>query len=122
MAVLSGWSALAVTLGLLFAWLAFCLRLLSAGRRIRAETLGQVAPSNPDFYQKLRCTFEYSRPGGGIFKAEDTVTFNSQIGNEPTQPVLYDPARPDRAILVNGLCLRMRAALDGRRRKGDGEN
>jgi hypothetical protein len=108
------------TLGYLVACLATGLFILSGGRRVRSVWSGQVPPASLNPYPQLSCTFEYRLPEGDIFTAEDTVTFNSQLDDEPTQPVLYDPARPDRAILLNGLCPRVEVAPDGAWEAGEG--
>ena len=120
MVVLSGSSAAAVSLGLLIAWLALGLLFLSQGRKMRAVQLGQVAPTSPDYHLELSCTFEYRLPLGEVVEARDTVIFNRRLGGEPTEPVLYDATRPERAILLNGLCPRVRVAPDGAWEAGEG--
>jgi hypothetical protein len=62
------------------------------------KSFAQLNP-NPS----LRCTFEFTLLGGQTIRAQDTATFSARLGDAPTEPVLYDPARPDRALLVEGL-------------------
>jgi hypothetical protein len=120
MVVLSNWSAVAAILGLLLAWLALCLLFLSQRRRMRAVQLGQVAPTSPDYHLELSCAFEYRPPLGEVVKARDTVIFNHRLVGGPTEPALYDATRPERAILLNGLCPRVRVAPDGAWEAGEG--
>jgi hypothetical protein len=120
MVVMSSWSAVAVILGSLLAWLTLCLLFLSQGRRVRAVQLGQVAPTSPDYHLELRCAFEYRLPRGNVVKAEDSVSFNSQLGDGPMEPVLYDATRPERAILLNGLRPQVRVGPGGTWEAGEG--
>jgi hypothetical protein len=120
MIALSSWSAVAAILGLVLAWLALGLLFLSQGRRMRAVQLGQVAPTSPDYHLELSCTFEYRPPLGEVVEVRDTVIFNRRLGVEPTEPVLYDATRPERAILLNGLCPRVRVTPDGEWDAGEG--
>jgi hypothetical protein len=118
--VLSGSSAVAVSLGLLIGWLALGLLILSQGRRVHSVLLGQIPPTGLASHLELRCDFEYRLPRGNVVKATDTVSFNSQLGDEPMEPVLYDATRPERANLLNGLCPQVRVGPGGTWEGGEG--
>jgi hypothetical protein len=38
-----------------------------------------------------------------VIETSDDVVMNDRLGARPTEPVLYDPADPRRALLPNGL-------------------
>jgi hypothetical protein len=90
------------------------------GRRMRSILSGRVSPASLEPNPEVRCTFEYRLPGGDIIRAEDSARFSCRLGDEPAEPVLYDLARPERAILLDGLSPRVRVAPDGAWEAGEG--
>ncbi len=64
--------------------------------------------------------FEAAGPGryrdassGQIVKTRDRAILTARLGDEPSEAVLYDPARPERALLLDGLSLPVRRTRAG---------
>jgi len=67
-----------------------------------------------DLRARAQCTIEYELPGRKKVRIKQTVTITPRLGTEATEPVLYDPAEPRRALLLNGLGLPTTVNLHGR--------
>jgi hypothetical protein len=57
----------------------------------------------PAPYPPVNCAFEFRPPDGAVVQARGAGRLAEVRGAEPPQPVLYDPARPTRALLLSGL-------------------
>jgi hypothetical protein len=98
--------------GFLVIWVAVMSFLLAGAKRLRAVAAGKS--SLEGLHARAQCTFEYRLPDHRTVKAKQTVTITSQLGAGTTEPALYDPARPVRAMLYNGLAVPASVDLSGR--------
>ena len=89
--------------GFLAVWLVVGFVFLWVGRHARAVASGQARPARLNRNPRIECTFEFRPPGGEVVRAQDTVTFHEGLGDSPTEPVLYDPESPGKALLFHGL-------------------
>jgi hypothetical protein len=79
------------------------------GRRATAELSGPGTPARNRLTPRVNCTFEFTLPDGRAVRGKDSVLFDKRFGTGPPETVLYDPTRPERALLVHslrpGVCL-----------------
>jgi hypothetical protein len=96
----------------LAAWIGFCRIVFhrsSGGLTPGVSGAGPPGVWNP----RLTCTFAFHRPDDRLVATSDDVVMNDRIGARPTEPVLYDPADPRRALLLNGLVPPVRIGPSG---------
>ncbi|MCY3023872.1 MAG: hypothetical protein NTW87_33250, partial [Planctomycetota bacterium] len=78
---------------------AFGSSMLWFARRMTSRAQGGDA-SLPE----ITCSFEFPI-GPRTIRATDRARLSQRLGDEPTEPVLYDPLNPERAFLLDGLSL-----------------
>jgi hypothetical protein len=66
-----------------------------------------------EFIPQVSCNFDVHLPDGQIIHGCDTSSLDTGQGATPPVPVLYDPARPQRARFVENLGPSMRVAPTG---------
>ncbi|MGD0090329.1 MAG: DUF3592 domain-containing protein [Planctomycetota bacterium] len=96
---IGGALAVVCILGFLALWLAMGTFMLSAGRRMKSlkQAVGASLP-------EATCRFEFP-VGARTIRATGLVRLTQRLGEQPTEPVLYDPLVPERAFLLHGLSL-----------------
>lgn len=72
-----------------------------------------VPPPTKDARLEVRWMFEFRSPAGDLVEARDTAIFSGSLGDEPTEPVLFDPRRPGHAVLLDGLSVPARPSPSG---------
>ncbi len=80
------------------------LRLLSEGRATGGRLIGS-RQTNTRINNRyvIAMTFEFEDERGRTHRAEARTTGPSRLRDEALEPLLYDPARPDRAVLIDSL-------------------
>ena len=96
-------TALLFLTGFLLVWTIVGSLFIAAGRR----GLRTVAERRPEPVASpvsaIRCTSEFRPPHGEPVLTTDSVNFHESLGASGSEPVLYDPDRPTRAILLRGV-------------------
>lgn len=57
--------------------------------------------------EQVEVEFQFTLPGGETRTCRQALDFSERLGDEPTEPVLYDPNKPDKALLLDGICPRV---------------
>jgi hypothetical protein len=101
--------ALAIS-GFLIIWVTMGSFMTRTGwQAFRALRLRGQVPVRPP----VGCAFEFRTPGGDVVQAKSSGRLPEDIDPEPPQPVLYDPERPSRALLLSGLAPDVRIGPGG---------
>ena len=73
------------------------------GRRAVAELSGPAVPARDKPPPLVSCTYDFELPDGRVIRASALVWLDECFGAGPPETVLYDPARPELALLVYSL-------------------
>lgn len=94
---------LAIGLGFLAAWLLVFAAMYWFGRLAVATQSGPTLTGLDRPPSRVTCKFEFALPDGRVIRSSDSVKFDEDFGSGPSETVLFDPARPERAILLHSL-------------------
>jgi len=89
-------------------------RLLALGRLAYARWIN-VTPTNTSVNDQpvMKYTFEFQAEDGQTYQGNSKSLPKAQLGDEANEPVLYLPANPDRAMLLDAVPLRYSLSADG---------
>jgi hypothetical protein len=89
-------------------------RLLALGRLTYARWIN-VTPTNTTVNDQpvMKYTFEFQAEDGQTYQGNSKSLPKAQLGDETNEPVLYLPAHPDRAMLLDAVPLRYSLSADG---------
>jgi hypothetical protein len=73
------------------------------GRGKVAEFSGPDVPARDKPPPRVSCAYDFALPDGTVIQSKDLLLFDERFGAGPAETVLYDPTRPDRALLVHSL-------------------
>lgn len=82
-------------------------------RQQMANLTGDIPLPRPADQIEVQCAFQFEFPRGEIVRARDRAILADRVGDEPTEPVLYDPSDPRRAVLLDGLGVPVRPSPAG---------
>ena len=97
------WAALVA--GFLVLWLVVVGVMIRVGTRAWRRARGLPTKGSSADLIQVECKFEFDDHRGNRVSARDTIRFSERIGDEATEPVLFDPNNPKRALLIHGLPL-----------------
>jgi hypothetical protein len=73
------------------------------GRGAVGELSGPDVPARDKPPPLVCCSYDFALPDGTVIRSKDLLLFDERFGAGPAEMVLYDPRRPDRALLVHSL-------------------
>lgn len=83
-------------------------------REMAAAVPASVPLPEKDVRLEVEMTFEFRTPDSEVVRARDVAVLSGSLGDEARELVLYDPARPKRAVLLDGLSVPVRLMGDGK--------
>ncbi len=101
-------------IGFAVLWNLMCFFFLKVGRRMNRTIAGNTTPDDEKkMSANVTVRFTFQSRDGKTIEATDSAMFSSRIGDEPTEPILYDPKNPSRALLLDGLSVPVRPSRLG---------
>ncbi len=82
---------------------------LAHGRRIRREETSTRVNGKPVY----KYTFEFRSAGGATYQCEYRTNRADKVEDEAEEALLYDPRRPERATVLDGLVVKWRVTPSG---------